>query len=539
MSENFRKIKKKYLTVAIVASCILGACLGVALACTLAVVLKTSGVNFHWAIYIPIALVLSAGAGFLFFLILRPEDRRIAKKLDRDFSLKQKVQTMVEFAGVESDMHTLQREQTDEVLGGVAQKRVDLKWLLKFAFVPVIALAMLFAGIFVPAKKTSDGYTEPVYNITNAQATALENLMAEVESSSLETGLNVFIRLELKGLLDMLKETEYESEMKSAVIGAVHNIDRLVADTDSYLKIDAVFAGYEVLKPFSVAVVNSVVDYKNYAGLTSMTRVKEREDSAVDRITSVLTDWKKSYMAEYSPKAEDEVEGTLLPAEEAALKLKIFADALENSLADVRLERFAPQSDGQPALLRAAEGDALYNAYSALAANLERHAQSVNGNDDASYNSNTDGYLTEFIKSGAVALATQSYNCMMDDYLRNRLSVIFGISRAEFGSNADVAPDPTDTGSSSNKGEKEEGGGGFGPGEHRYGSNDEILDPDSGEKKKYSDPVNPDNAEYTFYHKYYDRAMEYINNGQCSSEVAAYIRQYFAYLNNGMDNTNN
>ncbi|MDE7256921.1 MAG: hypothetical protein K2N50_03060, partial [Clostridia bacterium] len=163
MSENFRKIKKKYMTVAIVAGAILGACLGVALTCTLAVIFKTCAVNFHWALYIPVALVLSAGAGWLFFLLLKPDDKRIAKKLDSEFALNQKVQTMVEYAGVEGDLPELQRQQTDEVLGGVAKKRVNLKWLLKFAVVPVVAAAMLFAGIFVPAKKSE--YFEPPFDI--------------------------------------------------------------------------------------------------------------------------------------------------------------------------------------------------------------------------------------------------------------------------------------------------------------------------------------------------------------------------------------
>ena len=538
MSENFRKIKKKYLTVAIIASCVLGACLGVALTCALAVVLKTCGVNLHWAVYIPIALVLAAGAGLLFFLILRPDDKRIAKKLDRDFALKQKVQTMVEFANAEGDMHVLQREQTDEALGEVAKKRVDLKWLLKFAFIPVIALAMLFAGIFVPAKKTTGGYEEPPpYTITELHAKALESLIEDVDKkSSLEEGLKGLIVLDLNVLLDMLREAELQDEMETAVIGTVGNIDRLVAETNSYLIIGGVFAEDDALKSFSEAGINAVVDYKNYKSLTSMKRVEEREADAEERITSVLNGWKKTFLAEYKPKAEGAEEGTPLPAEEAAAKLQAFADALKGSLADARLAKFAPQSE-QPAFLRTAEGDELYNAYTSLAATLEAHAQDFYKFDDNGFYENTAGKLDGFTESVRSLLAKQSYNCMMDDYVRGSLSGIFGVY---VGKNDSVAPSPTDSGSAGNKGDREENGGGYGDGKHEFGSDDEILDPDSGEKKKYSDPVNPDNPEYTFYHKYYDRAMGYLNSDNPPpDDVAAYIRQYFAYLNNGMDNTNN
>ncbi len=525
-------MRKKYLTVAIAASCILGVCLGVALTCALAVIFKTCGINVHWAVYIPVALALSAGSAVPFFLLLRPDDKRIAKKLDKDFSLNQKVQTMVEFANVEGDIHVLQREQADEALGAVAKKRVDLKWLLKFSFIPVIAAAMLFAGIFVPAKKAAE-YVPPPFTATPAHKVALESLIEDVEEkSSLDTGLKAFIGLELRGLVDMLEEAEYQSTMKGAVISAVHNIDSLIADTNTYLKIDAELKVEEVLQPFSAAVVNGVVNYKNYSNLTSMRMVGEREADAEDRIESVLEIWKSSYLAEYAPKADGATVGTPLPVEQAAIKLEDFADALIASL-----EEYAAQLESQPALFAEdGESDALYDCLTALAEKLKEHAVSGSGNDTLYYN-NIDGYLTGFITGAKVPLAKQSYNCMMDDYLRNALSRIFGISRSEFGSNAHVAPSPTQS-EKDPSGGKEETNGGYGDGKHEYGSNDEILDPDSGEKKKYGDLIDPSNENGgTFYDKYYNRAMEYLNDPDKSPppEVAAYIRQYFTYLNNGMD----
>ena len=519
MSENFRKIKKKYMTVAIVAGCILGACLGVALTCALAVIFKTCGVNCHWAIYIPVALVLSAGAGYLFFLILRPDDKRIAKKLDRDFSLNQKVQTMVEFANVEGDLPALQRVQTDEALGAVAKKRVDLKWLLKFAFIPVIAAAMLFAGIFVPAKKS--GYVDPAYDMPPVHKAALENLIADVKGSSLETEIKTYTVIELEVLLDMLQDAEYESTMKGAVINAVHKIDGFVADANSYLKIYNVMKDNEELTSFSRAVINGVVDYKNGVTLTKMDAVKAKERTVDDDIAAVLTRWETKYLESYSQ------DGTPLDSADSAIKLLGFADAIDTVLSD--------EGDENIKALKTAVSDGFYNSLTELAEILANHAEAVL-NGEASFNA--EGYLNNFIDNAKVALGKQSYNCMMDEYIRNRLSSIFGISRSEMGSNLHIAPNPTQE---SEGGEKDPQGseGSYGDGVHKYGSNEEILDVDTGEKKKYGDPVNPDNENYTYYNKYYDRAMEYIQSGDCPPEVAAYIRQYFAYLNNGMDKTNN
>lgn len=543
MSENFRKIKKKYMTVAIVAGAVLGACLGVALTCTLAVIFKTCAVNFHWALYIPIALVLSAGSGFLFFLILRPNDSRIAKKLDKEFALNQKVQTMVEYAGVEGALPELQREQTDNALGEVAKKRVNLWWLAKFAVVPVVAAAMLFAGIFVPARKSTGGPVDPGYDITDAHRTALKNLIADVEGSSLETGLKTFTVLELNGLLEMLQEAEYESAMKGAVITTVHNIDGLIAGTNSYLTIDSVLKADDVIQPFSTALVNAVVDYKgrNRASLTTMKVVREFEADADERILSVLENWKNKYMAEYAPKADGSETGTPLPKADAVEKLLTFTDALTVGLADAKLQQYAPVSGDarQTALAASAEGDALYVLLTNLnerLVNLASSSESGGYENDVSYYNAIDGYFKDFTSKATAALAVQSYNCMLDDYLRNSLSRIFGISRSEFGSNAHVAPLPTDDGNGGNNGNEEEANGGWSSGDHKYGSNDEVLDVDTNEAKKYGDYLNPDRPESgTLYDKYYTRAMEYIQSGSCPEEVAAYIRQYFIYLNSGLE----
>lgn len=550
MSENFNKIKRKYKNIAIIAGCILGVCCGIALTCVLAVALKASGVNFHFALYIPVAAALSAGAAFLFYLILKPDDKYIAKKLDKEFNLGQKAQTMVEYAAVEGAMPALQREQTNEVLGEVAKKRVSLKWLLKFAFIPVIAAAMLFAGIFVPAKK-SGGYVEPGYTITDLHEAAVKNLISEVEGSSLETGLKTFTVLELNGLLDMLREADKQTEMKTAVVTVVHNVDALVAETNSYLKIDGVFKVDDTLRPFSRAVVNSVVNYKSRGNtsLTSMDVVARYEGNAEERIIAVLASWKNSYLAEYAPKAEGGQTGTPIAIADAAEKLRAFADALTESLADESLrEAFSARNEEEISPLATAEGDALYNLYAEAAEQLSAlAADGENGvyADNASYYNAIDSYLTSLINklfkdkdSDTAVLSAQSYNCMMDDYLRNRLSKIFGFSRSEFGSNEHVAPAPDeDEGGGNNK---VEDSGGYGPGNHIYGSNDKILDPDSGEAKSYGEYIDPSREENgTFLDRYKQRAEEYIRSGECSPEVAAYITRYFRYLENGLQESPN
>lgn len=519
MSENFNKIKKKYLTVAIIAACILGVCLGVALTCTLAVILKSCAVNIHWAVYIPIALLLSAGGAALFFFILRPDDKKIAKKLDSDFALRQKVQTMVEFSHADGEIHKLQREQTDEVLGEVAKKRVDLKWLLKFAFVPVIALAMLFAGIFVPARKSSA--VDKHYDITTTHEAALNQLKDDVTGSSLETGLKTQVLFELDTLLDMLREAEYESTMKQSVITAVRNIDNHVADTNSYLKISAVLQKNDLTKDFAEAIVNGVVDYKNNTQLTYMNAVKKKEETVDDDVAAVILRWKDSYV--------EALNG--MSGGDAAINLYQFAGAITTAVSDESLQIFAPAGGEEAAAfaaLRSADGDRFFNLVTTFGENLAQHAVTVM---EGNATLNADAMITSFIENSQAALGKQSYNCMMDEFVRNSLARIFGISRGELGSNLHVAPYPTNQGGGDEKPPNGSTDGGYAEGIHKYGSNDEILDPDTGEKKKYGDYINSERPDEGTYHDRYSQwAVDFIASADCPPEIAAYIRNYFDYL---------
>ena len=155
MTENFSVVKKKFKIIAAIVGGIVGICLGLLVVGALLLALRLSGIELHWAIYLAIGLVTAALTGVGAFFVALPSDRKIAKKLDRDFALGEKVQTMVEYSAAEnpSKMVLLQREQADEALGSVAKKRINVKGLFKFAFIPVLAAAMFVGGIMTPLKK--------------------------------------------------------------------------------------------------------------------------------------------------------------------------------------------------------------------------------------------------------------------------------------------------------------------------------------------------------------------------------------------------
>lgn len=515
MSKNFNAIKRKYFIAAIIAGVALGICCGAAATCGLAVILKRCAVEFFWALYIPIGLVLSAGFGGLFFLILRPSDIKVAKKLDRGYSLKQKVQTMVEFSAEDGAMAQLQREQADEALGAAAKKRIDLKWLWKFAFIPVLAVAMLFVGIFVPAKKSAD--TDPIIDITVAQRAALANLIAEVRESSLEDGLKTSTVEVLDGLMSGLDKSQPQSVVRAAVISSVKLIDGLVASTNTYLKVNNVFKADEQLKTLSSAMVSGVVFYKSTGiRLSSFEAVKTHEKKADESISAELEKWRENFLLDYSVKIDGNDNRAPIAVAEAAKKLKAYSANLDRNLKLDDLAQYIPAEQNT----RAAK-DGLYTSLSTFAKTLAELASSTSGiNNNQSYYESIRRACTEFSGQATAALCAQSYNCTMDEYIRNALAKIFNISVSQFGSNEDVAPsNPGD-----NTPGEEEPPSPIGPGDITYGSDDKVLNVDTGLSEEYGNLLD----------KYNVKVTEYIMAGACSEEVALYIRQYFQMLYNGI-----
>ncbi|MDE7162889.1 MAG: hypothetical protein K2O44_02270 [Clostridia bacterium] len=517
--ENFQTIKKKYLTVAIAASVVLGVCASVAVTSTLAVVLKRCGVNFFWAFYIPIALVLAAGFGGLFWLLLRPTDEKIAKKLDSEYGLNQKTQTMVEFAGVEGAMPALQREQANEALGEVAKKRVNLNWLWKFAFIPVLALAMLFVGIFVPAGKS---LYDPPYDVTLIQEAELKKLIANVQASSLDDTVKTGETEILNSLLDTLHDAKQQSEMRAAVITAVAMTDSLIASSNSYLTVYKTFITSPAMTELSKAAVRGVIFYKSNSRITTFEAVQLQSLQATEAVRAAMEKWfNKVFLADYYTGRTSEEQGTPVPVETASANLSTYARQLTAVLGYSDLAAYMGGDGEEPS-------DAYCAALSEFAETLRNLSFKGDGRTAATYAADITAAGTSFINDCSIVLSSQSYACMMDEYIRNSLARIFGINVSDFGSNSNVAPERVDPDNEDDDPGNENPNEGYSPGGTKYGSDDMILNVDTALPEKYGKLLDD-----------YNRKVKEFRTADCSEEMRIFIEQYFQLLYHGLDEDNN
>ena len=502
MTENFSVVKKKFKIIAAIVGGIVGICLGLLVVGAVLLALRLSGIELHWAIYLAIGLVTAALTGVGAFFIALPSDRKIAKKLDRDFALGEKVQTMVEYSAAEnpSKMVLLQREQADEALGSVAKKRINVKGLFKFAFIPVLAAAMFVGGIMTPMNKSSDVPYDPPYDITQTQKTALLSLIKDVEGSDLGEGIKTPTLEVLNGLVEKLEETTTQSVMKDAVISAIKLIDGLVAAQNDYLSVYASIASDESLASLASATVEGVAFYKTGGtDLQSMDAVNAKYKEAPQAIYDFIYGWTEEFTSQF-----DE----MTAVSQVTPVLSNFSQTFYTKLV---VEGEAPEI-GQ---------SVLYDSFRTFISGLTNLSSGISGMSMQLFLVEVDNVMNAMTESVTNELVVQSYNCMMDDYIRNSLARIFGLSRTEIGSNETVIPD---VGGNEDGEEGPSHSGGFGEGEIHYGSDDLVLDPDTLEKVPYGELIN----------KYNAAIQERINAGDTPEELAKYIRKYFDALYGGI-----
>ncbi len=232
MGNNFASAKKKTRLSVIILSMILGITVGaIGLAVPL-LVLKLLGK------LIPVWLYIIAGslipiAALISYLFIMPSDQRLAKSIDEDHALNEKMRTMVEFRNSNNAFALLQREDADEKFGKIKFSPWRKKQLITILVLFIVSIALLVTAFVLPGRDN----TEPEKPLTEFDKqwiiAELSNVVATVEKSDIEPLLKTETLNELKQLISFVETHDYLSEMKLAAINAVINIEKSLKNTNS------------------------------------------------------------------------------------------------------------------------------------------------------------------------------------------------------------------------------------------------------------------------------------------------------------------
>ncbi len=225
MSENFYKLKRKSFCIRLIKSIVAGASIGLLTAGILLLLTKTE----RFILPLPTTVLIALGAtlviGTILFLLLHVSDRKLAKRLDKQFSLQEKVQTMLEYKNEQGAMYDLQREDTDRTLAELIKKGVRFQRLWIYLLLLLLgAAALTGALLYTPEPEPPVIEEEVPFALTELQIVALEQLIQSVQDSEMQSPYREQVVEELTVMLDALKVATTIEERDAATDAAISQI---------------------------------------------------------------------------------------------------------------------------------------------------------------------------------------------------------------------------------------------------------------------------------------------------------------------------
>ena len=471
MGKGFLKFKRKAHIVAFIKSLIIGVSLGLIVFSTLLILHKREVILFKPINSALVGVGVTVVAFVAVYLLLKPRDKRIAKRLDEELVLQERVQTMLAFQDSAEEMQCLQRRDADERLSAMRTSALRFGNLWRFIAMAVLSLGMLITSLCVPAIKPPQPQ-DPNFDLNDWQRVSLQNLIEYVEDSDMQQSPKQFTLDKLNGLLVALDEVEKESVMKSHVVQVIVAVDD---------KVDK---------------VNSSTTIRNKLGETA--------DTDVIKLANALRKLQNSASVEGLSDLR-----TVFAYYTYQQTVASFARNVNSALEDSGYD----------------QTDALYLAIEEWIANLQAEADKYSSHTAQSLESalhgenGIGGIFTRFADKAHAALVQQKTNRRVATYVQTELMNIFKLTDEDI---PELDNDDEEDFQGSQDNDDEEKGpapGSPDDGETNYGSEDLIFDPERG-FVHYGEVL-------TDYENIMD---EWLQDDNVPEELKQMIRDYFNSL---------
>lgn len=509
MGDGFRKIKKRVRVNGIIKSLLNGAAVASLIAAVLMLLDRRKIYEPELVIF---ASAVGAGALLTFFISLlayRRSDEKIALELDGELGFNEKIQTMVEFAGVEGDIVDIQRKDADERLAATKKIKYQThgRWASVVSF--FIAACMLAASVTLIPQKVDAAEPEAEYTMSEYEKMLLQNLIEYVERSNAVEKEKSSIVASLKELQSFLSDTVKESEKKERVVNSILDADK------------------------AVKAANYLEDIKELSTNKSFTRVSRFSDALV-----LLRESSK----ENAKMAEAFVAiGLCL----SPIRSEFTDDESFESMGNFMNELKAAISGVKNADLAAANNNALLDSLTAFTDEISQFCGGakpeltlIQEQFDV-YFFGTPPYEESLapvletlnVKKVYNALVQEKVNLDVGKYVVGELMSIFDIPAEmipgdaedliEDAGNEDDSENTPDDQPDKPEDDEQLNSGGIGPGDLLLGSDDTIFYPEEDRYAPYGDAIA----------KYHDKILLMLENGQITDEkLIAYYEDYFDLL---------
>lgn len=464
--ESFNKFKKKIMLELLLKSIFISFSVGLFVFSLPLIYIKVKGIEFN-IIYL---ILISIGTLLITFgisyLILKPSRVKIAKRIDSDLNMNQKVQTMVEYEKEENFMIELQRENTLNILAGKPLKSLGMKFSFLIFIVLAISLACCVTAFAIPKyeEPTLPETPEPTYEVDDWTILAIRDIIEEVKESEAKESLKTIYINKLEQLIVELEDNiDKMSQMKEYVLNLINEV---------LLELDKVNTNnevYVVLRDSSNSLVSSLAVEINLLDVEDITKL-------IENIAALIS------------------------GEDPAGAVEEFNNDFGRPLKSSNLDK---KDDLYLALEKLAN-----EVYSTkTASNVVEEVQKV-------INNNIENIIT--------IINNQAENYRIAHYIEFELKVIFGLEETKTGESEEEEDEnhnnPYDD-EDDKKDQQQNNSGGLGTGDILFGSNDEFFDPDKG-VVIYGDVIT----------SYYGEILGKLNEGTLDEGLREYFERYYDEL---------
>ena len=500
MNGRFLRFKRKFRFIGITKSILLGLFFGFVAGGVFLLLSKREIIPFEERLYLPIAIGVFVFFSATLYLVFRVSTSRAASRVDEVLSLDEKVQTMIQYRKQNETIVMLQRADTENTLAAANRGLIKFKFWWLFVLLALIGAAFfVYAYTYEIPEDPPEIEEEVPFKITALQIAAMEELIRYVDNSEMELVYKEVISASLKVLLEDLKIADTQKKKEVALKMAVDIMHKATSDSSS---------AAEILTALSNAEEKSV---KNFAKQINYYDWKSEDGAELD---GAIAMFRAAFVHLEASVNNPDMEK--VSTETAAL--------LEKTGKDI-----------STALLVSgiSKDDSLYSVLSKLT-NSNEEENGIYGIAVISTLVSTKGY------SAAQNMLDKSFEDAKGDFFESLLQMKTNSEVGEFALlkvsdlfDYDIPP--------FERPKFEEGGSKYDPSgsdgedtdadiniKENFGSDDLVLDPDSGEYVPYKE----------LYSKRNEKMLDMIKNGDYTPEQKEAIQKYFSMLSGGITKNN-
>ena len=455
-----------------------------------------------------IAYVIGGGVsilvGLALFILVRLDDASLARMLDSELSLKERLETMHQYKNEGSALHTLQREDAEAALSAVPTSRLRFKRFWLYALIFFIGAAMLTVSFFFKKEDEPPAIIpEAVFEFSSFQEKALLDLALEVEASDMQSPYKENTVSVIRGLVVTLKSIDKAREKDAAVTIAMSAI---------LSEVDASSYAVELICALWATSHTPLCELARVLNYYEWPRIDE-----LDKFNSEIKKLRASFV--YTPDSEtvqsEAEDAAIVTVEELLLKA---SSGIVGVLSSVKIPDTDPLCTVLTRLATAAED----NADGTRVYGFERLAEYLRTNGYEPTEREIDATLTALSSEIYAALLINRENTGTGEAAVERIAAIMStplpiFERPHFSEGI--------TGGSGGSDEESGGGGGAISGGTEYGSDDLIYDPYTNSYVPYGEVLD----------RYYALIIGSIENGNHTEEERAALMKYFSILYGGFE----